>query len=147
MTLVQPTAQHKHLAHWLSDKVPKKKEFTVAVDGLDNAGKSTLSRFIAWQIGAPVIETDLLMLPSEGTPKHDIELLTRLIGMRHKMNRPIIVVGIFTLQCLDQAGIKPELLIRVSRKYFTRKGSWPEAFNSYHHQFPRSLQPDYDFSW
>jgi hypothetical protein len=35
---------------------------TIGVDGRNGAGKSSLARYISWQLGMPVLETDLWLM-------------------------------------------------------------------------------------
>ena len=120
---------------------------TIAIDGVDHSGKSTLARFLAWQLGMPAIETDLALVQSNGPPAHDIALVKRLVNMRHGMNRPVIVEGVFVLAVLEQSGIRPEIAIRAESRSHPRAGSWPEAFAEYSARHARSVSPDYLYAW
>jgi hypothetical protein len=120
---------------------------TIAIDGVDHSGKSTLSRFLAWQLGMPVVETDLALVNGNKIPSHDISLIERLVKARHNLDRPVIVEGVFVLSLLEPFGVTPEILIRVQAKGVNRPGSWPERFKQYNEAYPRSRTPDYDLSW
>lgn len=147
MSQVSITPEYEGIATWLREQVPEKERFVIAVDGVEYVGKSSLSRFLSWQLGVSLVETDLLLLQSKGAPRHDSEAVGRLVEVRKGMNRPVIVEGVFTLECLHNISVNPDLLIRVSRRGATRTGSWPNDFASYRERFPRALAPDYSFVW
>lgn len=123
---------------------------TIAIDGVDYAGKSSLARFLSWQSGMPVIETDFALVEG-GTqcadtglilPKHDGDLLQRLIEHRHGLNRPVLVEGVFVLRQLDAIGIKPDLLIEM-RSLGRKVGTWKREFTEYCKAYPRTGTPDF----
>lgn len=89
------------------------RKMTIAIDGVDGSGKSTLSRFLAWQLGMPAIETDTIIPIDSEEPKPESRLLNLLINSRHERNRPLIVEGVFVLCSLGEIGVIPEILIRV----------------------------------
>lgn len=120
---------------------------TIAIDGVDHVGKSSLARFLAWQLGMPALETDLFLIPSPDIYRCDANRLAEFIGMRHRMDRPVIVEGVFVLSSLADAGVDPEILIRIESTSKPRRGSWPEALIAYQQQFPRATTPDYRFEW
>ena len=120
---------------------------TIALDGVDHSGKSSLGRFLAWQLGMPVIETDFMLVEGRDSVSHDSELLKRLVEVRHKMDRPVIVEGVFVLRALKQAAIEPELLIKVKSATVPRSGSWPADFEKYGAEFLRTNSTDYRFTW
>lgn len=67
--------------------------------------------------------------------------------MRHNMNRPVIVEGVFVLRLLAQLDIEPEVLLRAECESCLRPGSWPEAFAEYAANHTRSLSPDQRYVW
>jgi adenylate kinase family enzyme len=120
---------------------------TIAIDGVDHSGKSTLSRFLAWQLGMPAIEIDLALIEGDAPVNHDTKLVKRLINVRHKMRRPVIVEGVFVLRLLKELDIEPDVVIRVENKSSPRPGSWPEEFAEYNVRYGRSMNPDYEYVW
>ena len=144
-TLISPAQEQ--LVSWLRPMTLPLGALTIAIDGLDYSGKSTLSRFLAWQLCMPVIETDLLLIAPGDTPNHDTNLLRRLVEMRHRMNRPVIVEGIFVLRLLDEINVEPEILICAECSTARRPGSWPQQFEDYRAKYPRACAPDYRFTW
>lgn len=89
------------------------RSLTIAVDGRNGAGKSSLARHLGWQLGIPVVETDFWLL--DDVPiKHNVSALMKLIRWRHKSNRPVIVEGIAMLQTLKIAGLQPDYLVMVT---------------------------------
>jgi hypothetical protein len=86
---------------------------TIAIDGRNGAGKSSLGRHLSWQLGMPVVETDLWladMLPVT----HWIPEIRNLILSRHERNRPVIVEGIMILQTLSLANLTPDFLVLIT---------------------------------
>lgn len=120
---------------------------TIAIDGTDYSGKSTLARFLAWQLEMPAVETDFALLQGDGPPTHDAKLVERLVRTRHNWNRPVIVEGVFVLRLLGQLGIQPEVVIRAESRSCQRTSSWCEAFEEYNEDHIRSVSPDYLYSW
>lgn len=147
MSVKAISPDHERIVEWLKPKILPWRKMTIAIDGVDGSGKSTLSRFLAWQLGMPVIETDLALVNGNETPSHDIALIERLIKARHNLNRPVIVEGVFVLSLLEPFGVIPEILIRIQAKGISRSGSWPKKFKQYNETYPRSSAPDYDFNW
>lgn len=64
----------------------------VAIDGVDGSGKSSLARYLAWQLGMPAIETDIFLVKEapegEYVTRADLPLA---IASRLDQNRPVIV--------------------------------------------------------
>ncbi len=146
------TCDLENLVSLLKPRIQPWRTMTIVVDGVDYSGKSTLSRFLSWQLSMPTIETDLAFINSKDAkdndpPVHDVGLINRLIKMRHDMNRPVIVEGVFMLKLFDQLHIQPEILIRASCVSSPRTGSWPIAFAKYVREYPRSTEPDYKYEW
>jgi hypothetical protein len=53
------TQDHACLRDAIREALGPWRRFVIALDGVDAAGKSTLARYLAWQLGMPAIETDL----------------------------------------------------------------------------------------
>lgn len=88
------------------------RKLTIAIDGRNGAGKSSLARYLAWQLGMPAVETDLWLV--ETSPIiHDIRPLQAVIDSRHKCNRPIIIEGVAVLRTLESLGVSPDFVIMV----------------------------------
>lgn len=120
---------------------------TIAIDGVDGSGKSTLSRFLAWQLGMPAIETDTIIPIDSEEPKPESRLLNLLINSRHERNRPLIVEGVFVLRSLGEIGVIPEILIRVEANGINGSFIWSNEFETYLKNYPRANNPDFLFSW
>lgn len=89
------------------------RKYLIAIDGYPGTGKSCLSRFLAFELEMPAIETDLLRILEEEQPSYRLGELRNLIQSRHDQNRPVIVEGIFILDTLDKIGLVPDYLIYV----------------------------------
>src|SRR5438105_15532317 len=107
------TKQHRVLLAALRQVIFPWRKLTIAVDGVDDVGKSTLARFLSWQLGMPTIETDLLIKPQDEGFTYDFSSLTHLTRARHERNRPVIIEGLCILQTLAQLGINTDYLIYV----------------------------------
>lgn len=141
------TPHHRDLINAVRPHLLPWRKMTIAVDGFDNAGKSTLARFLAWQLGMPVIETDMMFPFGGPEPTPNTCQLNRLIQSRLSRNRPVIVEGIFVLRSLSAAGIDPDFLVRVEASGRDGSHSWEEQFNSHAKEHPRAKTPDFLFSW
>jgi hypothetical protein len=135
------------LADLLRPKLSPWRKFTIAIDGVDNSGKSSLARFLAWQLGMPAIETDLMLSQSDVGPWHDGALISRLVTARHQLNRPVIVEGVFVLAILRSIDIAPDILVRVEAAGRTGSITWRGKFLAYLEEYPRAKAPDYVINW
>jgi hypothetical protein len=85
----------------------------IAVDGADNAGKSSLASWLAWQLGMPAVQLDLYL-----TNLRPIQWLTedldRVVARHLDRDRPLIIDGVLVLDALDQIGRMPNFLVFVS---------------------------------
>lgn len=139
--------EYMKLASWLQAKTKLAGKSIIAVDGINNSGKSTLSRFLAWQLGLPMIETDIALVNGTDAPCYDFSLLRKMNDAWQRQNRAIIFEGIFVLQLLDAINISPETLIRVQKRCDSQDGFWPKRFRDYQAKYPRSSAPDYLLIW
>jgi hypothetical protein len=86
---------------------------TIAIDGRNGAGKTSVARYLAWQLGMPVLETDLWMLKMSPVT-HRTGELKRLIRSRHRRDRPVIVEGVMMLRTLELIGVQPDYFVFVT---------------------------------
>lgn len=147
MSVLPVTDELSDLTEWLRPKTQPWRRMTIAIDGFDHSGKSTLARFLAWQLGMPVIELDFVLIQGSVPPTHDILLVKRLVKFRLSKNRPVIVEGVFVLDVLEKLGLDPEVAIRAENRRDPSTGSWPDAFAEYSARHARSVTPDYVFAW
>ncbi|UZJ43816.1 hypothetical protein OOT55_14285 [Marinimicrobium sp. C6131] len=112
-----------------------RRKYLIAIDGYPGTGKSSLSRFLAFKLEMPAIETDLLRVLEEEQPSYRLGELRNLIQSRHDQNRPVIVEGIFTLDTLDKIGLVPDYLIYVDNSEancgYSLRHSMPEYLEKY----------------
>ena len=94
------------------------RQMIIGVDGRNGAGKSSLARYLGWQLGMPVLETDLWLIRER--PLYDE--LRDLVLWRHGRNRPVIVEGIELLDTLEKIGLRLDFLI-----FVTNESQEPEA--------------------
>lgn len=88
---------------------------TIAIDGRNGAGKTSLARYLAWQLGMPVLETDL-WLSSTSPVTHRIDALREVVRSRHRQDRPVIIEGIMMQRTLELLGVRPDYLIVVTNE-------------------------------
>ena len=138
---------HLKLLEFLEPKLQPWRAMTIAVDGVDHAGKSSLARYLAWQLGMPQLETDLFLTKGKEPYTCDVNLLKKFIAMRYNMKCPVIVEGVFVLRTLLEAGIDPNLVVRVESNSRPTRGTWPTEFAKYEEDFPRTRNPDFQFFW
>ncbi|WP_194392036.1 hypothetical protein [Bradyrhizobium sp. CCBAU 51765] len=109
-----PTSQYESLLAVLWSALgPDRKPLLIGIDGREGAGKTSLSNWLAWQLGMPVIHLDLFLKSSEapGPIARRIAELDRCIKARG--DRPLIVEGAFLLDALNEVGRSPDFLIFV----------------------------------
>jgi len=69
---------------------PNRLPLLIAVDGADNAGKSSLASWLAWQLGMPAVQLDLY-LTSLRPIQWLAEDLARVVACRLDRDRPLPV--------------------------------------------------------
>jgi len=72
----------------------------IAIDGRPNAGKSTFARFLSWKLEISLIETDVFLIPNQGTLKYETSLLEDVFKNQRKWEKSIIVEGTCILDLL-----------------------------------------------
>ena len=146
--LKEITQQHKDLVVAAWGELGTWRDFLVGIDGRDNSGKSTLARFLAWQMDMPAIETDLFLVPNEdGLIRYRNADLKRLIEARLNKGWPVIVEGPFLLMNLDKLGFTPNYLICMENQSYKGSDTWQDAFASYENDYAPREQADFVFSW
>lgn len=131
----------------LKQKAVDRELLTIAIDGVDGAGKSSLARFLAWQMDIPVIEMDFYLLDALPEPKYDVSKLRDILEDRCSINQPTIVEGIFILQHLKEIHLMPDILIRVERVGHNGSPRWQERYAQYFSLYPRASRPDHILKW
>jgi uridine kinase len=139
------TKQHRALIVALRQVLFPWRKLTIAVDGVDNSGKSTLARFLSWQLGLPTIETDLLIQPHNEGFTYDYSSLDHLIRARHERNRPVIIEGLCVLQTLSQLNINTDYLIYVKTLGNPGSFTWRKIFKAYEQEFHPQDQANFIF--
>lgn len=143
----EPAPEFRAALRWLQPQLIPWRKLTIAVDGVDGAGKSPFARFLSWQTGMPCIEMDVLFDPNASDPIPNPTLLSRLVAARHERDRPVIVEGLFVLKSLASAGVAADILIRVSATGRQGSHTWAGLFAAYRQSHPRSVSPDYEVVW
>lgn len=138
---------YQKVLEWLRPQLAPWRKFTIAIDGVDGSGKSSLARFLSWQLEMPAIETDLALLVSSGSTQPNGDLVKALIGSRHNLNRPVIVEGCFILRTLSQIDIDPDVLIRVETEGHNGSITWRQKFTEYEESFPPAKTADFVLDW
>ncbi len=139
--------QHRELVSRLEPVIAPWRKLTIAIDGVDNSGKSTLGRFLAWQLGMPLLETDLLLNNKLDGIHHDVATFERLLSARHKLNRPAIVEGVLILRTLESVGVRSDFLIYVEANGREGSYTWQETLMAYDAKYrPREIA-NFTFSW
>ena len=135
--------EHEQLVARLRAFVVPWRKLTIAVDGRDGSGKSTIARFLAWQLGMPVVETDFALTDAEPTPQWDVALIARLVAHRHDCDRPVLVEGIFVLENLVRIGAPADFVVRVSNPEHDGTHAWAEAFAAYEASYYPCTAPSF----
>lgn len=137
---------HEKLISELKTKVYPWRKYLIAVDGITGSGKSGLSRYIAWQLDMPTIETDMLRVMDDKQPSYRLKELGNLIQARHELDRPVIVDGIFLLDTLNKLAIKPDYIIYVENKEADPGYALRDSFPKYLGEYKPEEIADYVFN-
>lgn len=139
--------QHQALLGEIKKTLGTWRRFTVAIDGVDGSGKSTLSRYLAWQLNMPTIETDLLLDWERGGFNYREDDLRSLIDARHRHNRPVIVEGVFILKILKSLNLTPDYLVYVEKDGHFGASTLQEEFASYESRHRKKTTTNFEFRW
>ena len=93
------------------------------------------------------MEADFALQAGPKRWAHDTVLLGRLLEVRHGMDRPVIIEGVFVLRALKQLGIEPDYVIGVSARGRRGSHNLQYSFRKYRTEFPRTKLSDYRLSW
>ncbi|MBU4034001.1 MAG: hypothetical protein KKG34_04310, partial [Proteobacteria bacterium] len=74
--------------------MPKWESFIIAIDGRDHSGKSSLGRYLSWQLGMSCLELDTFRNLQLSPYDFRLDDLRRSIDSRLERNRPVIVEGV-----------------------------------------------------
>jgi uridine kinase len=135
--------KHRDLLQFLQGIIYPWRKLTVGIDGADGVGKSTLARFLCWQLGMPTLETDMFLEKGKRYPFIRYNELSNLIDCRHSLNRPVIVEGIYLLDTLDRINIKIDVLIYVEDKNFYGSITWQTELKQYREKYDPLGKADY----
>lgn len=119
----------------------------VGVDGRDDEGKSTLARFLAWQLEMPCIETDTFLEVHSGSYNVRLEDLRRVVRTRMDLDCPVIVEGVFLLRTLQQIGEKAEVLVYVEKRPPNVTSDLETELRSYRSSFDPERRASYRYIW
>jgi len=86
---------------------------TIGIDGRMGVGKSTLARYLAWQLGMPVIETDMWRVSGAIPSARRLRQIEQLARGRRERRRPLIIEGVSLLALSDRIGLEIDYLIWV----------------------------------
>lgn len=142
------TQQHNRLVAALYEELGPWRKFLIGIDGRDDTGKSTLARFLAWQMDIPAIETDQFTISNEQvSPIYRYDELRPLFEARFKLNRPVIVEGVFLLKTVRELGFEIDYQIYTLKE--GREGSvrWQDSFVEYEAVYNPMEKADFVFTW
>lgn len=98
----------------------------VAITGPIGAGKSTLSRFLAWYFNISLIEADYFLIPNKGLDCEPTEI-NRIIKQRHNIQRSVIVEGATILPLLAKINRIPDGIVQVRNSSACRQPTVTEV--------------------
>jgi hypothetical protein len=141
------THEHKDLRDSIRRALGPWHAFVVALDGVDAAGKSTLARYLAWQLGMPAVETDLFLDEAEGGLTYRLDCLRDVVQGRLSRNRPVIVEGVRVLQLLHDVGINEDFLVWVEQEDHTGSFGLQKELDEYTGKFGPRKRANTTFRW
>ena len=144
---MEASNEYIEVAELIRQRLGKRRKFVVAVDGTDRSGKSTVARYLGWQLGMSVVETDLCNKPGVHPIETDPEMLGRAVEGRLKINRPVIVEGITVMQSLSEIGLEPHFLLKMRNTGFEGSGMFQEKLATYRKNFESKREPDFEIVW
>jgi hypothetical protein len=137
------TEQHRQLRDAIWAKLNGWYRFLIAIDGVDGVGKSTLARYLAWQLGMPVVETDMFLnSETEGLVYREGELLAA-IQSRFAADRPVIIEGVRVLHLLKALKLDVDFLTWVEME--SRSGSQALKLDEYIAGYEPAKKADFLF--
>lgn len=138
---------HRALRNAVWKELPSWTRFIIAIDGRDGSGKSSLARYLAWQLGMPAIELDTFRDLSANLRAIRLGELQKAISSRLSRNRPVIVEGIFVLEPLQALDLNPDFLVIASCGGHLGSDTLREEFEAYEAKFrPQGIGPHL-FRW
>jgi hypothetical protein len=139
--------KHREVRDAVWNAIPSWSRYIIAVDGRDGAGKSSVARYLAWQLGMPAIELHTFL----DTSREDFALreedLLRVLRSRLKRDRPIIVEGVFVLRALSQLSLKPDFLVVVKRRGHAGSHRFAKEFAAYESDYAPKKHCHFEFIW
>jgi dephospho-CoA kinase len=139
------TDQHRKLRGAIWSKLNGWRRFVIAIDGVDGAGKSTLARYLAWQLGMPVIESDLLLVRDTGRLEHHLDGLRDLVDARLSIDRPMLVEGVRVLRTLKLLGLDADFLVWVEQREHEGSRRLQAELTEYATEFKPAERADFVF--
>jgi uridine kinase len=144
---MEVTDQHSELVRCLREHIYPWRKFVIGIDGRDGAGKTVLARYLAWELNMSLIETDMLIIPDTDMPAYRYEDLGRLIEARHRLNRPLIIEGVFLLDTLNRINVECDYLVFVECKEFDGSGILQAKLESYEREYDPRSSTRFTFTW
>ncbi len=139
--------QHTRLRDAIRGALGGWRRFLVAIDGVDAAGKSNLGRYLGWQLGMPVIETDLYFNTEQGGLSYHFDALRLNLDARLSRDRPVIVEGVRVLAIVQELSLVPDFLIWVEQEGHTGSHLLTEQLSTYQTEFAARSRADWIFTW
>jgi uridine kinase len=121
---------------------PDRKPLLIGVDGREGVGKTSLSSWLAWQLGMPVIHLDLFLKQNE-VPAPVIRRTTDLDRcIKARGRRPLIVEGVLLLDALEEVGPSADFLVFVAEQaaVSTRNRVDPDLIDTREFSLPNQVK-------
>lgn len=120
--------------------------FLIGIDGRDGTGKSTLARYLAWQLGLPTIELDLF-LEDDGKISHRYDDIRRVARARLQRDRPLIIEGVCLLRALDYSSLACDFLVTVDVREYSGSETLRSIFEAYEEEYRPQERSSAIYQW
>lgn len=147
MATFTETHDHRRVRDAIRGALGGWRRLVIAVDGVDAAGKSTLARYLAWQLGMPAVETDLFLDDAAVGLNYHIDQLKLVMNARLSLDCPVIIEGVRVLLLLQDLDLDCDFLVWVEQEGHDGSHGLRGALAAYAKEFTPRERANETFIW